>query len=701
MASINGVFIIIFFYQMLSAYRVFDKRILKTGNILIIYNLCTFNVQFYSLVMYLVCNIAALIRNKYDMMKTVKFFVAVIVSLCFADVNAYTERNILQNKTSKEELRTLVVTDQKWVTFPDYENRNGWDKLFGESKKTIIEKGEKCLDYEWQVVKATDYLEFERTGNRQIMEKPFGDNNQAIMQLLLAELAEGKGRFIDQLINGVFHTCEMTSWALSAHLITQPSHRALPDSQYQLIDLTAGDLGGLLSWTYYFMHDEFDKIDPEISKRLYRELDKRIMTPYLENNNFWWLAWNYKGQMVNNWNPWCNSNALMTFMLLEDNPDRLSDAVYRSMISVDRFLNYVHSDGACEEGPSYWGHASGKALDYLVLLEYITNGKISVFDNSQIKSMGEYIAKSYVGNGWVVNFADASAKGGGDPYLIYRYGKAVDSDELKQFASMLNSKNGISFTGRDVFRILEALRISDELANYTEEYKSSNFTWYPETEFCYLRNDKAFFAAKGGYNDESHNHNDAGTFSLWVNNTPVIIDAGVGTYTKQTFSSERYNIWTMQSNYHNLPMINGVPQKYGRKFKANDAKASKNSFSVEIASAYPDEAAVESWVRSYKFSKNSLTISDDFRLSESKSPNVINFMTWGDVDIQNDGIVFITIDGVKAKLDYDSDLFEIKKETVEISDKRLSDVWGNKIYRLSFTSKANNLTGHYSFKIGF
>ena len=635
------------------------------------------------------------------MMKTVKFFVAVIVSLCFADVNAYTERNILQNKTSKEELKTFIVTDQKWVTYPDYGNRNEWDKLFGESKKTVIEKGEKCLDYEWQVVKATDYLEFERTGNRQIMEKPFGDNNQAIMQLLLAELAEGKGRFIDQLINGVFHTCEMTSWALSAHLITQPSHRALPDSQYQLIDLTAGDLGGLLSWTYYFMHDEFDKIDPEISKRLYRELDKRIMTPYLENNNFWWLAWNYKGQMVNNWNPWCNSNALMTFMLLEDNLDRLSDAVYRSMISVDRFLNYVHSDGACEEGPSYWGHASGKALDYLVLLEYITNGKISVFDNSQIKSMGEYIAKSYVGNGWVVNFADASAKGGGDPYLIYRYGKAVDSDELKQFASMLNSKNGISFTGRDVFRTLEALRISDELANYTEKYKSSNFTWYPETEFCYLRNDKAFFAAKGGYNDESHNHNDAGTFSLWVNNTPVIIDAGVGTYTKQTFSSERYSIWTMQSNYHNLPMINGVPQKYGRKFKANDAKASKNSFSVEIASAYPDEAAVESWVRSYKFSKNSLTISDDFRLSESKFPNVINFMTWGDVDIQNNGIVFITINGVKAKLNYDSDLFELKKETVEISDKRLSDVWGNKIYRLSFTSKANNLSGHYSFKIGF
>ena len=98
---------------------------------------------------------------------------------------------------------------------------------------------------------------------------------------------------------------------------------------------------------------------------------------------------------------------------------------------VDKFLNYVHSDGACEEGPSYWGHASGKCLDYLVLLNRITGGKISIFDNPQIKAMGEYIARSYVGNGWVVNFADASAKGGGDPYLIYRYGKAVKSDNLE------------------------------------------------------------------------------------------------------------------------------------------------------------------------------------------------------------------------------------------------------------------------------
>lgn len=594
-------------------------------------------------------------------MKTKSFFsLIVFVFLSCIKVAAYTERNFLQHVAAQESLAECLVLNQKWVQYPSYKDREGWSRFLGEYKDEIIKNGESLLGYTWKVVKATDYLEFERSGNREIMERPFDDNNQAIVRLMLAELAEGRGRFIDQLINGVFHTCEMTSWALSAHLVTQPTHRALPTPIYPLIDLTAGDLGSLLSWVYYFMHEEFDKIDPEISRRLYRELDERIMKPYLNNDSFWWLAANYKGQMVNNWNPWCNSNCLMTFMLLENDVDRLSKAVSRSMQSVDKFLNYVHSDGACEEGPSYWGHASGKCLDYLVLLNRITGGKISIFDNPQIKAMGEYIARSYVGNGWVVNFADASAKGGGDPYLIYRYGKAVKSDILKQFASMQNKGSKISFRGRDLFRILEAFLVEDELCAYQEAYTGVSYTWYPETEFCYVRNKKAFFAAKGGYNDESHNHNDAGSFSLWVNNMPVIIDAGVGTYTRQTFSSERYTIWTMQSNYHNLPMINGVPQKYGRQYKATEVKATKNSFSANIATAYPDEAGVKKWIRSYTMKSDALMISDRFELNEIKKENVINFLSWGDIIIK-DGVIEISVNGVKGTLKYDTKMFKVKK----------------------------------------
>jgi hypothetical protein len=68
----------------------------------------------------------------------------------------------------------------------------------GPNKQRLIAAGEKLLDYKWQLIPATAYLEYERTGNRKIMEVPYDANRQALNTLMLAELAEGKGRFIDQ-----------------------------------------------------------------------------------------------------------------------------------------------------------------------------------------------------------------------------------------------------------------------------------------------------------------------------------------------------------------------------------------------------------------------------------------------------------------------------------------------------------------------
>lgn len=319
-----------------------------------------------------------------------KIIVLTFALLCAATTFAYTERNILQKQTDMERLKDMLILNQEWVTYPDYVNRKGWDTFLGTSKEAYIRRGEKYLDYQWQVVKATDYLAYERTGDRKIMENPFGTNNSAVAALLMAELAEGKGRFVDQLVNGVFFLCEMSSWANSAHVVLQRSNRALPSYDNPVFDLSVGGIGNMLSWTYYFFKDSFDKIDPEISRRLRHELQVRILDTYLNDDSFWWMARgsHYKrGRLLNNWNPWCNSNALIAFMLLENNRDTLAKAVYMTMESVDEFLNYIKADGACEEGPSYWGHAPGKTLDYLEMLSVITGGKVNIFAEPMIKSM--------------------------------------------------------------------------------------------------------------------------------------------------------------------------------------------------------------------------------------------------------------------------------------------------------------------------
>ncbi len=639
------------------------------------------------------------------MKKQIIFIVFSLIILFSGNSYAYTERNLLQKKTSVEGLKTILVMDQKWVPYPTYADRSGWDRFLGNNKAELIKLGEEKLNYQWQVVKASDYIEFERSGSRDIMQKPFNENNSAMSILIMAELAEGKSRFMDQIINGAFYYCEMTSWALSAHLSAQLSKRSLPDYKEDIIDLTAGEVGAMLSWTYFFFNKEFDKVNPVISDRLHHELQKRILDTYMNIDRFWWMAFDLKpGGMVNNWNPWCNFNVLQCFFLLENNKDKLAKAVYRTMISVDKFINYSHSDGACEEGPSYWGHAAGKMYDYLQLLYDGTAGKVSIFNEPMIKNMGEYISRSYVGNGWVVNFADASAKGGGDAPLIYRYGKAVNSQEMISFAAYVNSdrRNSDLKFGTDLFRGLQTLYYNNAFSEVKPEHTTPAYTWYHETEFCYMKNNFGFFlAAKGGYNNESHNHNDIGTFSLYLNTIPFIIDAGVGTYTRQTFSSERYSIWTMQSNYHNLPMINGEPQSFGAKFKATDAafNPKKSTFSLNISTAYPKEAGVSKWIRSYAMEKDKLVINDSFNLTEIKKNNQVNFLTWGKVDISTPGKVIIEVQGEKVSLLYDKNIFTPEIKTIVLEDSRLSNVWGKEIYRVSLNANKSTLSGNYSYII--
>ena len=615
---------------------------------------------------------------------------------------AYEARDVITKGRTREQVGDMLVRDQKWVPFPGYADRKAWDKLTGEHREAYIKQGEKRLKYAWPRVKATDYLEFERTGKRTTMDNTIRGNFMALADLLMAELAEGEGRFTDQIINGIYSFAEMTTWALSAHTGVQPSKRAIQAYDYPVIDLEAGDIASLLAWAHYFLRPELDKIDPEISRRIRHELKTRVLDPYLTVDSWWWDgSRNYKpGTQLNNWSPWCLSNILMTSMLVEDDADRYADTVWLTMEGVDKYLNYVNEDGACEEGPSYWGYAAGKALDYATLLKAATNGKIDITKQKQLRNMGEYIARSYVGDGWMVNFADAYPRGTADPWLAYRFGRDTDSNLLKSFAAEVKEADALPWNSQDFFRSLCALQVDPQLAKAKAIAKAEPFTNYPGTEVCYITTpDGLFFAAKGGNNEESHNHNDVGTFSLWADQFPIIIDAGVGTYTASTFGKERYKTWNLQSGWHNLPIVNGQEQMNGPKFRATNVKATKNHFETDIAGAYPKSAKVNSWLRSDDVSKRQVTIKDTYELQSVEAPNVVNFLTWGDVNVTTPGKVTIAVKGHRATLSYDPAQFTVKIEPRKLTDKAMTQNWGSQITRISMTDRNPKLSGSYSFTV--
>ena len=645
-----------------------------------------------------------------------------------------------------EELKDEDVfpSDASWFPYPSYEDREGWNALVGGHAASVIRSGEKYLDYRWQSVDATAYLAYERTGDRGVMEKPLSDNRLALNTLMLAELAEGKGRFIDQIINGTWHMAHMESWVLSAHLPRQHTKRALPDPAQQIIDLGSAALGAEMAAAYHFFHETFDRIDPVISRVIYNAVEKQIFEPYLNVDNQasqWWLAYDLKpGFVINNWNPWCNADVMLAFLLIDRDAERRQRAIRQSLKSVDKFLAYIKTDGACEEGPAYWGHAAGKLYDYLQIMYDATGGRLSLFDDPQIKSMGEYISRSYVGDKWVVNFADASAKLSLTVPLIYNYGKALGSTEMCDFAvyNLFDSdKNRFRTPApviwKDMFRVLESLKC---LAPMTERVNELNaeiaggvpadecarrlrrevpaFTWYPETEFCYVKNASDwFFAAKGGHNNESHNHNDIGTFLLYKGSVPVFVDAGVGTYTKKTFSSERYTIWSMLSDWHNLPVINGKTQKNGREYRSADVSVNSNGktkvFRLDIAGAYREGTDCRSWVREYKVGDRQLTITDSYELKQRNASDVVNFVVQGNVYLPGDslaggyvvksGEVVVENQGVAFRVVHAAGMSP-SVSVMELDDPRLSNVWGPSLRRISFTgSETAPVKGRYVFRI--
>jgi hypothetical protein len=611
---------------------------------------------------------------------------------------------LLEQALAGRDISALLVPTGRWVRYPAYSDRAAWDRLTGDRKAELIKAGEAYLKYEWKVVRATDYLAFERTGNRVVMQDPFGANNNAVMGLFLAELAEGKGRFLDALIDGVWHTCEMSTWVLSAHLPVQRSKRSLPETDEMIIDLTSGDLGSMMSWIHHFLSEEFDRVNPVISKRVRKEVKERILDPYLSRSDLWWMALQGNpNQMVNNWNPWCNFNMLACFLLMEQDPARRAEGVKKSILSTDRFIRYTKDDGACEEGPSYWGHAAGKLYDYLQLLSYATGGRVDIFQHPKIRSMGEYIARSYIGDGWVVNFADASAKGGGNPGVIHRFGKAVGSSEMTAFAAWLERRNpSRGHEERDAFRALETLQSFHELKATAPQLPASASSWYPQTEFCYMRAGDAFFGGKGGYNAESHNHNDVGSFIYFLRQKPILVDAGVGTYTRFTFGSQRYTIWTMQSDYHNLPRINGFSQKDGREFRSKQAAfdSAERRFSLDIAGAYLPDAAVNAWRIDYRLSpEGSLYIQERFELDAVKEPSRLQFLSAVEPVEVSPGVLQLHNGDAHAKMEYDPKVFAFSYERVGIDDTRLSNVWGKALYRLIFTDKKPAKKGSYRISI--
>ncbi len=636
---------------------------------------------------------------------------AIVLSGALATVEK-TQRFKLGELYPQEKVQKVLVAREKWHPWPTWNERQAWEALPEPVRTDLVANGEKHLGYAWPRLPATLFLQFAREGNRSRYERVHFDRRIALTQLVVAECVEGKGRFLDDIANGIWAICEESFWGVPAHVGAQQAGSGLPDVEEPIVALFVAETGADLAWTSYLLGEQLDRVSPLIRRRVALEMDRRILTPCLERDDFWWMG--FGGRQVNNWNPWCNSNWLAATLLVESDQMKRAAAVAKIVRSLDHFLDAYHDDGGCDEGPGYWSRAGGSLFDCLELLHSASNGAIDVYDRSLVKEIGRYIYRVHIADRYFVNFADASAFAGIPAELVYRYGERISDERLMAFGAYDFARAGgedSAFEGSrasSLGRYLHAIFNAHELATAPGKPPLARDVWMDGIQVMTARDRDGsaggfYVAAKGGHNAESHNHNDVGNFIVYKDGRPVMIDLGVETYSRKTFSSQRYEIWTMQSAYHNLPTIDGVMQSPGGRFAARDVVYEADDESarlrLDMAGAYPSEAHLKSWIRTVCLNRGrDVTITEDYALTEPVEGIVLSLMTPCKVTTPEPGQLLLESPGTCVRVRHDASL-KPTLEVIDVTDGRLRRVWGEQVTRILLKAAKPALKDTWTLRI--
>ena len=128
------------------------------------------------------------------------------------------ERHLFGASWPPARLERILLPREKWKPCPASEDRAAWQALPEDARQSSIRAGERRVNAEWPSLPATLFLQYALTGNRSHYERVRGIRRNMLSELVLAECVEGRGRFVDDIVNGLWTTCEETYWGVPAHV---------------------------------------------------------------------------------------------------------------------------------------------------------------------------------------------------------------------------------------------------------------------------------------------------------------------------------------------------------------------------------------------------------------------------------------------------------------------------------------------------
>lgn len=512
-----------------------------------------------------------------------------------------------------------------------------------------------------------DFQLYETTGSRMEYERLYFDRRRRLLALALFAVVEESDEYIRALNDLIWEICNEFSWCVPAHLPlgleAASRHRFPPE---QAVDLFAAETAHALAETVYLLKN---RLEPWVVHRVRKEIEHRVFTPLYHDPGLhgWEMA-------ANNWAAVCAGSAGMAAMLLEEDPDRLAGMLYRALGAIGSFLEGFGPDGGCEEGAAYWNYGFGYFVYFAEMLVERTNGRLNLMQGEKIRNIAGFPLGIMLSGGMVVNYSDSDDRFelqiGLASKLKERFG--LEGIAVTKIHSMLaDGCYRYAHTLRNLFwSDLSLLRPDSRIPEGTVVFP--DLEWVVDRR--YLGGEMFAFSAKGGHNAEAHNHNDLGHFILHAAGENLLADLGSGRYTRQYFSSSRYESLHASSLGHSVPVINGQGQLPGRERKAQvlhiDTSVGRLSFGLELAGAY-GVAGLDSLQRFFVWQKREaqgafvLELTDVFRFRSQPSSIEELFISRHEPEISEGRIVWR---GARAQVEMRYDAAQWTAELERLTD---------------------------------
>jgi hypothetical protein len=353
--------------------------------------------------------------------------------------------------------------------------------------------------------------------------------------------------------------CDMPNWVFRAHQFPIVYGRVMPwnvpdDQVVFTYEIKTSDIANEIAAVYDWLYPALDTAERDWIRG---GLLSKAILPVRGNWEFHWWATAYKC----NWCAWCcNGLGVASLAVLTENP-QLIDMVAECYNRTWRTWDQLGPDGGWIEGGAYWSHTFNKPLPFATAIEFVSEGKLNLFDNEHVQDQSAYQPLYlHVPPNRYVNFADAGGSGHIAHANILK--KLTLETRDKEMAWMYEEWFG-GKTG-DIWDII----LPDPAVEAGVPSEPSHL--FSSTGIAVMRSDfsdteKAMVVTKAGKNDDPHHgHLDVGQVMVFWRGQGYLRDLGTAKYDELYFGPLKYDTPHAASRGHNLIFVNGEQQIPGK-----------------------------------------------------------------------------------------------------------------------------------------